>query len=92
MAYVVVVFAIINAAAILGVAFFFWGIAQDYPKMVQTAIQDEVRKQDDRIEKRLARVQGVQTDPDGNLTDPAVLAGVSAVRAGVRVRRDGASH
>lgn len=58
MAYVVVVFAIINSAFLVAVALGFMALREDLLTSVETAVGDEVRKQDDRIEKRLAKVQG----------------------------------
>jgi len=73
MGYVVVVFAIINGAALVGLGAYLWYVWRDLPVYVGTAIQDEVRKQDDRIEKRLQRAadpvetqrDSLQTSPDG---------------------------
>lgn len=65
MAYVVVVSSLINVLALVGVAYFFWGTIQDLPTIVRTAIQDEVRKQDDRIEKRQAKVSRTPEEDDG---------------------------
>lgn len=77
MGYVVVVFAIINTAALVGIGFFLWGIAHDYPAMVQRAIQDEVRRQDDRIEKRQAKVVRTPEEDDGIVSGalPGILPG-----------------
>jgi len=58
MAYVVVAFAIINSAALILVALYLMELTRDIPTIVETVIVDEVRKQDDRIEKRVAKVQG----------------------------------
>jgi len=85
MAYVVVVFAIINVAALLGVTYFLWWVGRDYATIVQTAVQDEVRRQDDRIEKRLARAAGpsedkVENDFSTGYTD--------VLRPGVPMRRN----
>lgn len=55
MGYVVVVFAIINSAALVAVAWYVSQLWRELPNFVATAIGDEVRKQDDRIEKRLER-------------------------------------
>jgi len=82
MGYVVVVFAIINAAALLGVGYFLRELWRDLPNYVGTAIQDEVRKQDDRIEKRLAKAIA----PAGNGEGPPVAA-TDGMRAGVPWRR-----
>jgi len=67
MGYVVVVFCIINIAALAGVAYILWSLDRFLPQSVELAIQAEVRKQDDRIEKRLAKVQG--NTAEGNGTD-----------------------
>ena len=65
MAYVVVVFCMINALALGAVGWYLRECWRDLPNYVGTAIQDEVRKQDDRIEKRLARaVDKVETETD----------------------------
>ncbi len=58
MAYVVVVFAIINSAFLVAVWLGFMALREDLLVSVETAVVDEVRKQDDRIEKRVAKVQG----------------------------------
>jgi len=55
MAYVVVVFAIVNSAFLVGVWLGFMSLREDLLVSVETAVGDEVRKQDDRIEKRLAK-------------------------------------
>jgi len=70
MAYVVVVFAIINTLALAYAAIIVMGMREDILASVETVIQDEVRKQDDRIEKRQARAAGPAEDapptpPDG---------------------------
>ena len=82
MAYVVVVSGLINVMALVAVAYFFWGVAQDYPRMVQMAVDDAVRKQDDRIEKRLAKA----AETAGNGQEP-LPAGIKGIRAGQSVRR-----
>ena len=65
MAYVVVVFCMLNALALGAVGYYLREMWRDLPEYVGTAIQDEVRKQDDRIEKRLARaIDKPETDPD----------------------------
>ena len=84
MGYVVVVFAIINAAALLGVGYFLRELWRDLPTYVGTAIQDEVRKQDDRIEKRLAKAIAPAGTDEGDV--PIARDGI---RAGVPVRRRG---
>jgi len=63
MGYVVVVFAMVNVAAILAVGYYLRILWRELPMYLTTAIQDEVRKQDDRIEKRVAKIK-----------DPAVNA------------------
>lgn len=83
MAYVVVVFSIINSAALLAVAWFLWLTLRDLPTYVETAIADEVRKQDDRIEKRAARAQG----PDSTGADPAGTLATDGLMPGRPVRR-----
>ena len=62
MAYVVVVFAIINTAAIGAMAWWLMHLYKDFPTMVEAVIQDEVRRQDDRIEKRAQRASGPAED------------------------------
>ena len=65
MAYVVVVFCMLNVLALGAVGWYLREWLRDLPAYVQTVIQDEVRKQDDRIEKRLARATDKpETDPD----------------------------
>ena len=73
MAYVVVVFCMLNVLALGAVGYYLRECWRDLPTYVGTAIQDEVRKQDDRIEKRLAKreeaagsAQGIETNHDGS--------------------------
>jgi len=82
MGYVVVVFAIINAAALLGVGYFLRELWRDLPTYVGTAIQDEVRKQDDRIEKRLAKAIAPVTSGEGT-----PVTATDGMRPGVPYRR-----
>lgn len=70
MGYVVVVFTIINAAALIAVGWCLWYLWRELPMYVSTAIQDEVRKQDDRIEKRLAKVQGKPQSGEQPIEEP----------------------
>ena len=82
MGYVVVVFCLINTAAILAVGWGLWYLYRELPMYVTTAIGDEVRKQDDRIEKRLARVER----PAGDSSVPEPIAD-GAMRVGRPYRR-----
>jgi len=59
MGYVVVVMAIINSAALVAFALGFWYLRTDLSLSVGTVMQEEVRRQDDRIEKRLAKREGI---------------------------------
>jgi len=70
MAYVVVVFAIINSAFLLAVWLGFMALREDLLVSVETAVQDEVRKQDDRIEKRLAKREGSPGTDEESLAMP----------------------
>jgi len=72
MAYVVVVFCLLNTLALGAVGWYLRECWRELPTYVGTAIQDEIRKQDDRIEKRLAKreeaaesEQGIETNHDG---------------------------
>lgn len=56
----------VNTAALLAVVWFIWEFMKDGPEFVATAIQDEIRKQDDRIEKRLSRAAGPAVDDAGH--------------------------
>jgi len=71
MAYVVVVFTIINSAALVWMALIVLALTQDLPTIVETAVQDEIRKQDDRIEKRLAKGQGKPATDEEPLAIPS---------------------
>lgn len=82
MAYVVVVFAMINTAALVAVAWYARELWRELPGYVQTAIVDEVRKQDDRIEKRLAKA----IQPSGNDEGPIPTA-TDGMKAGQPYRR-----
>jgi len=64
MGYVVVVFAIINSGFLLLVGMLLLNMRVDLVESVGTAIEDEVRKQDDRIEKRVAKVQGTRQNDE----------------------------
>ena len=85
MAYVVVVFAIINVAALVGTMALLWYIRREYPLIVGTVIQDEVRRQDDRIEKRLAKVQGASGETVANDFSTGYT---DVLRPGVPMRRN----
>jgi len=83
MGYVVVVMVMLNVAAWAGASWVLWVMTQDIGKLIRTEIQDEVRRQDDRIEKRLAKVGGkVENAPDE--LKPEISDGI---RAGRPVRR-----
>jgi len=84
MGYVVVVLAIINTAALVAMGVVLFYITKDMPGWVETAIQDEVRRQDDRIEKRAQRASGQEAD-----MVPTAVDGLSStrVRAGQPTRR-----
>jgi len=83
MGYVVVVFAIINTMALAAVGWYLRECWRDLPGYVAGAIQDEVRKQDDRIEKRLARA----VDPAGNEKGPLPTREDVALQVGQPYRR-----
>ena len=82
MAYVVVVFTIINSAALVAFGVLLFYAVRDMPGWVETAIQDEVRKQDDRIEKRLAKRE---ESPGSDQGTPVVA--MDGMRAGQPWRR-----
>jgi len=71
MAYVVVVFAIINSAFLVAVALGFMALREDLLTSVETAVGDEVRKQDDRIEKRVAKREGPEGTAEESLAIPS---------------------
>lgn len=71
MGYVVVVFAIINTLALGWAAMILLNLGGDLMASVETVIQDEVRKQDDRIEKRLAKREGSPATGEESLATPA---------------------
>jgi len=82
MGYLVVVFAMVNTAALLTVGWYLRECWKELPMYVSTAIQDEVRKQDDRIEKRLAKVVRAPEEDDG-----MIAGAVHGVLPGRPVRR-----
>jgi len=82
MAYVVVVFCLINTLALGAVGWYLRECWRDLPNYVSTAIQDEVRKQDDRIEKRLAKRS--EADTSEERTAPIATDGI---KPGVPLRR-----
>jgi len=71
MAYVVVVFAIINSGFLLLAGMLLLNLRVDLMECVVTAVEDEIRKQDDRIEKRVAKVQGTGAKAEEPLDTPA---------------------
>ena len=75
MGYVVVVFAIINTAALLAMGWYLRDIYREWPIYVGTAIGDEVRKQDDRIEKRLERRERPTEDAPETMQSGAMRVG-----------------
>ena len=83
MGYVVVVFCLLNTAALAVVGWVLWTGWRELPMYVSTAIQDEVRKQDDRIEKRLSKVR----EPQGNAPEPEGNPSPDGLRAGQPFRR-----
>lgn len=85
MSYVVVVFAIINVAALGGVAYFLWWVGRDYATIVQTVIQDEVRRQDDRIEKRNAKAERTSEEA---VTNDFSTGYTDVLKPGVPMRRN----
>ena len=82
MAYVVIVFCMINALALGAGAIILLNLSGAVMETVQTVIEDEVRKQDDRIEKRLQRAER----PSQNGEDPLETHD-DTLRAGVPHRR-----
>ena len=66
MGYVVVVFCVLNTLALGAVGWYLREWIRDLPGYVAAAIQDEVRKQDDRIEKRLAKREEAATNEQGS--------------------------
>ena len=78
MGYLFTVLTILNVAAILAMVWLVLGNFAALPGMVETAISEEVRKQDDRIEIRLSRAAGQaeespETSRDGIM--PRLMAG-----------------
>ena len=82
MGYIVVVFCILNTLALVAMGLIIAYMYRELPMFVEKAIQDEVRKQDDRIEKRLARVE--RPTADGNAPEPIADG---AMRVGQPYRR-----
>jgi len=83
MGYVVVVFCLLNTAALAAVGWYLRECWRDLPTYVGTAIQDEVRKQDDRIEKRLAKREESVTSEQGMVSN----GDVDGLRSGMPYRR-----
>jgi len=77
MAYVVVVFAMINVMALGGMGWVLWRLRWDTMELIQSVIRDEVKKQDDRIEKRLERAQRPAEDIEPTLSDGRMQPGVT---------------
>lgn len=75
MGYVVVVFCILNVAALCGMGYLVFILITDVPTIVETAIQSEVKKQDDRIEKRQARAERPPEDAPETMRDGAMRVG-----------------
>lgn len=85
MAYVVVVLAIINSGFLIAVWLGFMALREDLLACVETAVGDEVRKQDDRIEKRLAKGQGKPGTDEESL--PVGIKSFDGVVVGKSIRR-----
>jgi len=69
MAYVVVVFCLLNTLALGAVGWYLRECWRELPMYVSTAIQDEVRKQDDRIEKRLQKREEPAVTEQGSVSN-----------------------
>jgi len=82
MGYLFTVVIILNTAALVAVGYYLRELWRELPMFVSTAVSDEVRKQDDRIEKRLAKL----AEPRGNELEPTPID-TGRMRAGVPVRR-----
>ena len=76
MAYVVVVLAMINVLALGGMGWVLWRLRWDTMMHIQTVVQDEMKKLDDRIEKRNERVQRQAEDPAPTAPDGRIQVGV----------------
>ena len=77
MGYVVVAVTIVNVLALIALGVGIWYVRWELLTNVQTVILDEVRRQDDRIEKRLAKGHGASAnseEPPTPITD-ALLPG-----------------
>jgi len=82
MGYLFTVVIIINTTALIAMGLLFAYVYRELPMYVATAVSDEVRKQDDRIEKRLSRA----SDAVGNDTGPEPTP-IGSMRVGQPYRR-----
>lgn len=77
-----IVLAIFNVAAVAWFAWQLVRIGDNLVVVVHDAVETEVRRQDDRIEKRMARAAGTEEESDGTEQGQA-----EALRAGQPMRR-----
>jgi len=64
MAYVVVVFAMINVLALGAAGYILWRLRWDLTQTLEESIQREVKRLEDRVEKRLERAQRPASDSE----------------------------
>jgi len=62
MAYATIIVLVLNILAVAAGAYIVWTLTRHLQGWVLVAISEEIRKQDDRIQKRLQRMDG----PDGD--------------------------
>jgi len=89
MGYVVVVLAMMNIIALGGAGYLIYRLLKEWPMTIETIIQDEVRMQDQRIEKRLQRANRPDSDDqktgeglDGTGRSDTIAAGRPMRRGG----------
>jgi len=82
MVYFIVALTMINALALIAVTLVVAIVYYGLPGMVETAVAQEIRLQDDRIEKRVQRAKGPAEDEE-----PTPVDNLSPIRAGMPTRR-----
>ena len=69
MAYANIIVLVLNILAVAAGAYIVWTLTRHLQGWVLAAISEEIRKQDDRIQKRLQRMDGSGSDTSSTGTD-----------------------
>jgi len=69
MAYATIIVLVLNMLAVAAGSYIVWTLTRHLQGWVLGAISEEIRKQDDRIQKRLQRMDGSGSDSSSTGTD-----------------------